>query len=94
VHTIIEEKIGGRKPRVHPEYKGYLKGFDEYVEQFEPEWLFNEETVRAGEYGCAEWFDAIAKVKVAGSDERGTVVVDFKTTKSGVHADVALQLNA
>lgn len=93
VHEILELLVAGEEPRVHPEFRGYVKGFKEFVEQFEPEWLYSEETVWSKDYGYAGSFDAIATVKVPGSDERERVLIDFKTTKSGVHADVALQLN-
>lgn len=91
VHEILEELARGGKPRYHPDFKGYVAGFEAFCAEFNPEWLFLEQTVWS-EAGYAGSFDAIAEV--GPEDARETVLVDFKTTKSGVHADVALQLNA
>ena len=92
VHEIVEELARGGSPRYHPEFKGYVAGFQAFCEEYRPEWEYLEQTVWSSE-GYAGSFDAIATVHPEGG-ERERILVDFKTTKSGVHAEVALQLNA
>jgi hypothetical protein len=87
VHDLFERLAKGETVgRVHPDYRSYVEHFEEFLAEFEPEFLFMEETVWNGTVGYAGSFDAIAKI---GGE---TLVLDWKTTKSGVHAEVAIQL--
>lgn len=89
VHDLIEQLARGEKiGRVHPDVKPYIDGWRAFNEEFEPEYLFVEETVWSDTYGYAGSFDAI--VKINGE----TIMLDNKTTRSGVHEEVALQMAA
>ena len=89
VHDLVERLSRGLDiPPVHPDIKGFIDGYREFESIFEPEYLFVEETVWSDTHGYAGSFDAIAKI----GDE--TVLIDNKTTRSGVHAEVGLQLSA
>lgn len=88
-HDIFEkmarqEKVG----RLHPDLKPFAAHFGEFLEKAQPEFLHVEETVWSDTHGYAGSFDAIARI----GDE--VVIIDNKTTRSGVYPEVALQLSA
>lgn len=68
----------------------YVDGFYQFVNRFQPEFVRTEETVfgTIDGHSYAGSFDALIKIK----DEHW--LIDFKTTRSGVHPEVALQLMA
>lgn len=74
--------------RVHPELRPFVEHYDAFLQEFSPEFVFMEETVWSEAHDYAGSFDALATI--AGE----LVWVDYKTTRSGVHAEVALQLAA
>ncbi|SCL32945.1 PD-(D/E)XK nuclease superfamily [Micromonospora nigra] len=89
VHDLFERVAKGEPVgRVHPEYRVFLDHFDEFLKEFEPEFVFLEETVWSESLDYAGSFDAYAVI----DGER--VFLDWKTTRSGVHPEVALQLAA
>lgn len=89
VHDLFERAAKGESVgRVHPEYRVYLDHFEEFLKEFSPEFVFLEETVWSEEHDYAGSFDAFAMI----DGER--VFLDWKTTRSGVHPEVALQLSA
>ena len=88
-HDIMERMARGEGPgRVAPDMRWAVDNFSEFLDAFQPEFLHLEETVWSESPGYAGSFDAIAKV----GDE--TLILDWKTTRSGVHAEVALQMCA
>ena len=89
VHDLCERIAKGENvDPVHPDLQPYVDGFKAFIAEFKPEFLFLEQTVWSEKHGYAGSFDAIAKI------DGQTVIIDWKTTKSGVHAEVALQLAA
>lgn len=74
--------------RVHPELEPFVNHFREFLDQAQPEFLLVEESVWSDAHNYAGSFDAFAKV------EGELIALDWKTTRSGVHAEVALQLSA
>lgn len=96
-HDIFEQIAKGNPPaRVHPELEPYMQHFLEFMEDCEPEFILLEETVWSDEVGYAGSFDAIAILhgEAAGPLQGKTLIMDWKTTRSGVHAEVALQMAA
>ncbi|MFD9813974.1 hypothetical protein [Streptomyces sp. NPDC059080] len=88
-HELFERLARGEAvTRVHPDLEPYARHFREFLEVVKPEFLFIEDAVWSDEHNYAGSFDAICRI----GDE--TVILDFKTTRSGVHEDVALQLAA
>jgi len=85
-------------PKQHPDMQPFITGFQEFMDLFEPEFLHLERTVWNEEHGFAGSFDWIARFpgeKVGHPEVESMVVIgDNKTTKSGVHEDVAIQLTA
>lgn len=89
VHDMFERMSLGESPgRVTPDVKPYVDHFNAFLEEFNPEFLEVEQTVWSETYRYAGSFDAIARI----GDEN--VLIDYKTTRSGVHEEVALQLAA
>ncbi|WP_282203905.1 hypothetical protein [Kitasatospora fiedleri] len=88
-HDLFERLARGeRVGRVHPDMQQYARHFDAFLQAQQPEFLHLEETVWSDVHSYAGSFDAIAKI------DGETVILDWKTTRSGVHEDVALQLKA
>lgn len=88
-HDIMEQMARGNSPgRVAPDMRWAVDNFSEFLDAFQPEFLHLEETVWNLSPGYAGSFDAIAKI------DGETLVLDWKTTRSGVHAEVALQMCA
>jgi hypothetical protein len=95
VHDLFERLARGDDVgRIPPDLEPYVALFKGFVAQYEPEFLFLEGTVWSETYGFAGSFDFIAVVTDPDTGERMTVIGDWKTTRSGVHEEVALQLTA
>lgn len=96
-HEVWETMARGEKlGRQHPAMEPFIRGFQAFMDAFEPEFLHLEETVWSDTHGYAGSFDWIAKIRgeLLNQEEDAIVIGDNKTTRSGVHAEVALQLNA
>jgi len=94
-HDLFERLASGEKLTkrdVHPDMQVYVDHFREFMKQTQFEPMFLEGTVWSETHGYAGSFDAIGYVTVKG--ERSLLLIDWKTTRSGVHAEVCLQLNA
>jgi hypothetical protein len=88
-HDLFERLAKGEKiGRLHPDFEPYARHFRDFLDKWQPEYLAMEETVWSHAHGYAGSFDAMAIV------QGEPVVVDYKTTRSGVHSSVALQLAA
>lgn len=87
-HDIFEKmSLGEKVGRIHPDMEPYRDHFQEFLDTFQPEFLAMEGTVWSDTHGFAGSFDWIARI---GDD---VVIGDNKTTRSGVHAEVCIQLN-
>ncbi len=88
-HDIFERLARGETmPRVHPEMREVADHFREFLDRVQPEFLHLEETFWSDTHNFAGSADAVAKI------DGGIVILDWKTTRSGVHEEVALQLSA
>lgn len=95
VHDMYERLSRGEDVgRLTPDLKPYLAIYRDFEKKFEPEFLHIEDTVWSETHGYAGSFDFIAKVTDPDTGDRMTVIGDWKTTRSGVHEEVALQLSA
>lgn len=89
VHDLFETLAKGESVgRVHPDLQPYVRHFEEWLQEFQPTFVLMEETVWSDTHLYAGSFDALAEV------EGEKVWIDYKTTRSGVHEEVALQLAA
>lgn len=96
VHGIAEALSNGEDPGpIHPDYQGYVDGFLAFTDAFSPTWEFVEATVFSDRHGYAGTFDGLATFP-EGVLPHGMrrAIVDIKTTRSGVHEEVGLQLSA
>lgn len=95
VHDHFERRARGEKiGRIHPDIKPFDAIYSAFEEQYQPEYLFLEETVWSDTHGYAGSFDWIAHVSDPDTGNRVLAIGDWKTTRSGVHEEVALQLSA
>jgi hypothetical protein len=89
VHDLFEQFARGDDPgRVHPDLAAYVAHIHDFHDRYRPDYLHIEDAVWSDEYNYAGSFDAVCVI------EGETVLLDVKTTRSGVHEDVALQLAA
>lgn len=88
VHNLLEELINDPLTAVDDELAPYIDGFYQFLDRFEPEWLFVEKPIFSMTHLYAGSFDAICKIK------NKNYMLDFKTTRSGISAKVAMQLAA
>lgn len=94
-HDLFESLAKGEDIRVTPALKPYIDHFREFLDIAKPEFVFLEETVWSDDFGYAGSFDALARLTGDVGDLKGKLLfMDWKTTRSGVHEEVALQLCA
>lgn len=93
VHNAVELLALGEEPEVSQDIAGYVRSWNKFIEEYEPEFLFLEATaygdIKVGEIvkGYAGTADFIAVINGK------TFVGDYKTGK-GIHTEAALQLSA
>lgn len=88
-HDLFERMARGESVgRVSPELEPFVRHFQDFLDTVQPEYHFQEETVWSDTHGYAGSFDALATI------EGETIFLDNKTTRSGVHEQVGLQLAA
>lgn len=88
VHKAIEDQILNPGSPYDDDIEPFMQNFYQFCVQYEPEWLHVEKSVFSITHMYAGSFDAIANIRGK------TTLVDFKTTRSGISAKVALQLAA
>lgn len=88
VHEAVEQIILDPGYKYDDDLIPYMNGFHKFVEKFEPEWIHVEKSVFSVTHVYAGSFDAICKINSK------NILLDFKTTRSGISAKVALQLAA
>lgn len=88
VHEAIEQLILDPNYQYDDELLPYLHGFWEFEKKFEPEWIHVEKSIFSMTHLYAGSLDAICKIN------NQKVILDFKTTRSGISSKVALQLAA
>lgn len=88
-HDYFERMAKGETVgRVAPELEPFIRHFDDFLNTVQPEYHFMEETVWSDEHRYAGSFDALATI------DGQKVMLDNKTTRSGVHEEVGIQLAA
>lgn len=88
-HDCFERMAKGQAVgRVTPELEPFIRHFEEFLRVVQPEYMFMEETVWSDKHQYAGSFDAYATI----DGERA--YIDYKTTRSGIHEEVGVQLAA
>jgi hypothetical protein len=88
VHGYFEERAKGNPGRVTPDIAGFVPHIEAFLTEWKPKFLYIEDTVWSDTFGYAGSFDCIVEI---GGEK---IVLDLKTSASGVHAETALQLAA
>lgn len=89
VHTLAERIIHGEEVEVPDELAGHVDSYMRFLDQWDPQPVLVEATVYSRPYGFAGTLDMVADM----ADGR-RLLVDLKTTRSGVFGEVAYQLAA
>lgn len=92
VHKIAEEIIHGRETQVEVEIAEYVKGYIDWVDEWDPEPILTEKVIGNRTNWYAGTFDAILLFK-KGPLAGKTYLCDWKTS-SGVYGEMAMQLAA
>ncbi|MFD0044760.1 hypothetical protein ACFVGV_06170 [Pseudarthrobacter scleromae] len=88
-HDLFERLAKGQPiGRVHPDLEPFVRHFSEFLDKAQPEYHFMEETVWSDTHEYAGSFDAFATI------QGEKVWIDNKTTRSGIHEEVGVQLAA
>ena len=86
VHALCEAIAKGEDPgRIHPDLQGYVDGWQAFITQHDPEFLWIEQTVFSEKHGFAGTMDSLAVI------DGKNVIVDIKSGKA-TYPEVALQL--
>lgn len=88
-HDYFERMARGEKlGRVHPDIEPFIRHFGEFLDVVKPDMHMLEETVWSDTHQYAGSFDGF------GTIDGAPLWLDWKTTRSGVHEEVGLQLAA
>lgn len=88
-HAVFEALSKNEDPgRLAPDIQPYSDHFKDFLDKVQPEYIYLEETVWSDTHRYAGSFDALAKI------DGELVWIDNKTTRSGIHAEVGVQLAA
>jgi hypothetical protein len=88
VHGLVEQLNRGEKlPRLHPDLQPWIDQYKQWLDTWQPEFLFVEATAWSETYGYAGTLDGICRV------EGDLLMWDLKTGKA-TYPEVGLQLSA
>lgn len=105
-HGYFEElALGNTLGKIDPELQPFVDHFKDYLDTMQPEFLLLEEGIWSEEHDYAGTFDAVARyndpsIEIYNAELGeniplvGVAWQDNKTTRSGVHPEVGLQLAA
>lgn len=94
VHAVAEAHVlGAAVPRVVDEAQPYIDAFHQFIEDWKPRYTLAEASVYNRTLKYAGTLDAIATFDGLGV-KPVTLLLDYKTTGSGVYPDHAMQLAA
>ncbi|MER5886824.1 hypothetical protein ABT160_23620 [Streptomyces sp. NPDC001941] len=92
-HDLMERMARGEDVRrTHPDLEPHRQNFAEFLDRYQPEFLSLEQVAWSDTHRYAGSYDWIARIVIDGVPE--IVMGDNKTTRSGIHEDVAIQLAA
>lgn len=106
IHDWAEKRVLGVPVTIEDlpeEQRPYALSFLSFVHEMEPTWEMSEASVYNREHGYAGTLDALLRLPAVtvekilaagGPDLSGLALVDYKTNKSGIFPETALQLAA
>lgn len=89
VHALAEQLSHDVEVEVPEELAGYVESAVKFLDEWKPETLLTECVVASRKWGYAGTFDLLMRLP----DGR-MVLADYKTTRSGIWGETALQLGA
>ncbi len=94
VHGYAEELIHGKAVQVPDELAGYVDSYVRFLDEFEVQPVLVEFSCVSYRLRYAGTADLVADVRLPGYDEPQRLLMDIKTTRSGIFGETALQLAA
>lgn len=93
VHAAAEQLLAGKPVKVPEEIAGHVESYARFLEEFQVEPIHVEFSCVSYRWGYAGTADLCARLVLP---DKGpvTMLMDLKTTRSGIFGDVALQLSA
>lgn len=89
VHTFAQQYIEGAEVPIPDAIAGHVESYIHFVEEWQPEPVLVEGIVMSHKHGYAGTLDLIADIPAL-----GRVLLDVKTSRSGIFGETALQLAA
>lgn len=89
VHDLAEKLSHGKEVDVPDELAGHVESAVKFLDEWKPEVILTEAVVASRKWGYAGTFDLLMRLP----DGR-TVLADYKTSRSGIWGETALQLGA
>jgi hypothetical protein len=89
VHALAEKLIHGTEIEVPDAIAGHVESYVQFLDEWEPTPVLVEAVVMSHTHGYAGTLDLIADLP-----DRGRVLMDIKTSRSGIFGETALQLAA
>lgn len=93
VHAAAELLIAGKDVKVAEEIAGHVESYARFLDEFQVEALHVEFSCVSYRWGYAGTADLCARVVIPDKGPK-TLLMDLKTTRSGVFGETALQLAA
>jgi len=94
VHAAIEaHRLGKPAPPPPADVAAYMVGFEQFLTDFQPEYLATEAPVFSRTQKYAGTLDAIVRMRLPLDEKPGTFIIDAKSGK-GVYPEAGLQLAA
>jgi hypothetical protein len=94
VHKYAEELIHGKAVQVPDELAGYVDSYVRFLDEFDVQPVLVEFSCVSYRLGYAGTADLVADVRLPDYDEPQRLLMDVKTTRSGIFGETALQLAA
>ena len=89
VHDLAEQLSHGQEIEVPEELQGHVDSAVAFLDDWQPETLLTETVVASKKHMYAGTFDLLCKLP-----DGGICLVDYKTSRSGIFAETAIQLGA
>lgn len=93
VHAAAEQLIAGKSVKVPEEIAGHVEQYARFLDEFQVEAIHVEFSCVSYRWGYAGTADLCARLVLPDKGPK-TLLMDLKTTRSGIFGDVALQLAA
>lgn len=89
VHNLAEALSHGKEIEVPDELAGHVESAVRFLDEWQPEVVLTETVVASRKWGYAGTFDLLMRLP-----DRRVVLADYKTSRSGIWGETALQLGA